>query len=842
MNQTKDLEVTLLSCAACDAVYPDDALFCDHCGAPASAPLSGATSLLPAVAGLEEDGMALAAPVASDALSMVRHLVRDKTRFEPHDVQAIAEEDIAYPYYLEVAHVLDASPQRTAITGHFKPGPGDQRCSAPGQFLASEERQRHTVLGEAMARLERQLHEPETAYDTVSDGIYLGAQVRHHYLATCATCDGEGRDTCHGCCGCGNEECWECHGSLRVKCKSFNCMFGKVNCNSCVGRGYTTRIEYYSETIQVPVTVTDYHSTGTSQRTEYHYENVSRQREVQDPCYFCQGGKVDCGSCNGTDRVQCPTCHATGTVRCRTCGGSGHLVCSPCAGSGETGQSSAVSVHLATAYAIEQPDGMPEDALQIAYGEGAHALARISDAISLAGLAPGDDGATLVARYAMPVRLVRLAAGCGAERYDLVAYGRPLRWLTLDDMVEDLLQRDLRALKEALARMADDGVFASDVDKLLAPLRHVAASELNAEVVESVLEGKGASAHAGVVSAQYASDIEAAVLGTLRHAYTRFAKRSWWHGALASALLLLGGWLWAGLLPGLALASLALPISVWMFQRRMRATLGEALGSETQARRAMALARKGRRDRAALVMLLAPTVLLLACAVWALPMHSPLPGRAAVAAAAPATPSAAEREAVAPVLRSHAAGELESARASLRILAGEGNGAAYGPYAWMVLLGEGLTPGEIARDDMRERVAAAREWAAKAVELDDAWGLATQGMIQVNKQGGHFDMAEGLRKLELAAGRGHLGAMHFLGMIHYKGVNVPVDHAQARTWFTQAAQRDDATALYNLGLMDWEGNGIARPDRTSAMKHWRRAAALGNELARRAVVKRRPAD
>lgn len=839
MNQTESLESPLLSCTACGTVFPDDALFCDHCGAPAAA------SLLSDLVAAQDAALAPPAPTASDTLAMVRQLVREKTRFAPEDVWSVAEEDIAYPYRLAVSYTLDAPAEHTPITGYFKPGPGDLRCADMGEVMVQEERQRHAVLGQAKARLECQLQEPETAYDTLSDGVYLGARLRHHYLATCSACAGKGRDTCYCCRGGGQEQCWECSGSLRVTCKAFSCMFGKVDCSHCRGRGYTTHTEYYTETISIPVTVTENYGTGTSQHTEYRYENVSRQREVNDPCYFCfQTGKVDCSTCHGSASVQCPTCQATGMIRCRTCGGSGHLVCSPCAGSGATGHLSTIDVHLSAAHAIEQPDEMPDDALRIAHGEGAHALAQISDAIALADLVPGDGHGTVVARYAMPVRLVRLAARCSAERYHLVAYGRPLRWLTLDDIVEDLLQRDLQVLKEALARMADDGVFASDVDKLLAPLRHVAASELNADVVESVLEGKGVSAHAGVVSAQYVSDIETAVLGALRHTYTRFAKRSWWHATLASALLLLGGWLWAGLLAGLALATLALPLGVLVFQRRLRATLGQALGGALQAGRAMDLACKGRRDRTAYVMLLAPPALVLACAAWILPMLSPLPGHAVSAAAgtAQAAPLSAEREAVAPALRSHAAGELEDARASLQTLAEGGNGAAYGPYGWMLLLGEGLKPDDIARDDMRGRVAAASEWAGKAVALDDAWGHATQGMIQVNKHGGQFDMDEGMRKLALAAGRGHLGAMHFLGMIHYKGVNVPVDHAQARTWFTQAAQRDDGTALYNLGLMDWDGKAIARPDRAAAMKHWRRAAALGNDLARRAVANGRPAE
>ncbi len=113
---------------------------------------------------------------------------------------------------------------------------------------------------------------------------------------------------------------------------------------------------------------------------------------------------------------------------------------------------------------------------------------------------------------------------------------------------------------------------------------------------------------------------------------------------------------------------------------------------------------------------------------------------------------------------------------------------------------------------------------------------------QLGKNGGHFDMEQGLRHLEAAAERGHLGAMHFLGLIHFKGVNVPVDPVKARKWIAMGAERDEPAELYNLGMLDWTGAGLAKPDRASAMNHWRRAAKLGNENARKALKTGRPVE
>lgn len=836
MNQIEVIDAAPPACAACGTDYPSDALFCDECGAPAAA------AQVPALATPAPLVLDKAPPPAGETLTKVRELVRDKTRFEPGDVQPLAEDDADYPYRMVVRHALEARCEERRITGHFKRGSRDVRCDTIGQAALREARQAPAFLGAALAQLERQLRDPATAYDALQDGIYLGAQGRHYALQTCHGCGGAGKNQCHTCSGGGKERCWNCDGGLYVKCTNFSCLFGKVNCSACMGNGTISRSESYEEAVQVART--DYYNGQSS--TSYHTEYQTRYRTVTDPCYSCQYGKVDCGTCSGTAQIRCPTCHAIGTIRCRTCGGSGDLVCSPCAGSGQVGDAAWTDVHVASAYTIDLPDDMPGDARRIVQDEGPHGLA--AQAASVALLQLERRGAqALNAHYAVPVRLVRLAAECGQERYDIVAYGRELRWLTLDDIVEDLLQRDLRVLTDALARMADDGLFASDVAKLLEPLHNVAASELNAEVVEAVLDGHAGKTHAGVISAQYAAAIESAVLGALRHVYTRFAKQGWWHGVAAVAVVALGGWAWAGRTAGVLCGVLAVPGALFLFRHRLRAVLGAALGGADKATRAMALARKGKRDRTAYAVVLAPAVLVLAAAGAGLPAQAPWHKADAGAAdamdvaAAPAV-APADREAVASLLRRYAAGDLVRVREGLEPLARAGNGAAYGPYGWMVLLGEGLRAAPQGVEAMRQRVEAAAVWADKAMALHDPWGYATQGMIQVNSGGGHFDMTQGLHNLTFAAERGHLGALHFLGAIYYKGVNVPVDYAQARKWFQAAAQHDEPSALYNLGLMDWTGAGIVRPDRAGALRYWHRAAAMGNDSARKALAKGRPAD
>jgi len=42
-------------------------------------------------------------------------------------------------------------------------------------------------------------------------------------------------------------------------------------------------------------------------------------------------------------------------------------------------------------------------------------------------------------------------------------------------------------------------------------------------------------------------------------------------------------------------------------------------------------------------------------------------------------------------------------------------------------------------------------------------------------------------------------AMHLLGLYHVRGYQIPVNHKEARKWFTQAADKGSAGDIYNLG-------------------------------------------
>jgi uncharacterized protein len=81
-----------------------------------------------------------------------------------------------------------------------------------------------------------------------------------------------------------------------------------------------------------------------------------------------------------------------------------------------------------------------------------------------------------------------------------------------------------------------------------------------------------------------------------------------------------------------------------------------------------------------------------------------------------------------------------------------------------------------------------------------------------------------------AADRGNAGAQYNLGLIYANGWGVPQDYAAAASWYRKAADRGKAGAQYNLGLMYANGQGIPQ-DHVSAHMWWNLSAARGDKDA-----------
>ena len=792
----------------------------------------------------ENSDVITAGDVQPSVLSNVRSLIRTKTRFEPEDVQPVSEFEALQNFRINVNHTFDARVVVSDINGYFSRSSRDVECNDVYVVPVEAHRQTSVRLQLAREKLCEAVVSAESAYDAVTDGVYLAHSSKFWNLHRCSPCSGKGRINCHTCYGRKKETCPRCSGGLFITCDNYGCFGGQQNCSQCSGSGRVSR--------QVATTVWGPNGSSTNYHTEYH----------SCTAFNCSFGKVQCSRCMGTARINCPQCYATGLITCRTCHGVGDLTCSPCSGSGQVGEAAWVDVHIEPSYRIELSENAPPDAYQILKVEGIHGVASLAARLAYAKSAITDAN-TISVHYDGEIRIVRLAANCNETLYNIVAYGPDLRWLTLDDIVEELLLSDLRRLNSALTKLADDGLFAADVDGLLQPLQAVTASELNAEVVEGLLSGDTTQLHQLVVSDDYALGIKTGILGSLRHIYTRLAKRAWWKVTLLSAGVMLLGWGSFGMAWG-AVASLAtLPLSYWLFNRLVSRVLCQALGSKDKAKRAMAIASTAKRDRLAMVLLLMPGAAVTVGLGLVLPTNgiiqksqaesqssakttSPLPSvvpeRQSLTAGQTEKIKAIRSQPVDRALAAHGNKDLEGARKSLQSLANSGDVTAAGPYGYMLVMAEGLRPKAMPKSqkDWDSQYSMAKPMVALGLENGDTWAQAAKGLTLTQAWGEPRDTTRGLLLLKQAAAGGHAGATHALGMIYINGDHVPADPVEARKWFVLGAGLNTAEDIYNLGLMDWSGAGIRAPDKKSALNLWSRAAQLGEPRAKQAIANGHP--
>lgn len=65
-----------------------------------------------------------------------------------------------------------------------------------------------------------------------------------------------------------------------------------------------------------------------------------------------------------------------------------------------------------------------------------------------------------------------------------------------------------------------------------------------------------------------------------------------------------------------------------------------------------------------------------------------------------------------------------------------------------------------------------------------------------------------------------------IGYLYHFGLGVTADPVQAKSWYEKAAARNDADALYALGLL-YENADLGPRDLAAALRYYREAAALG---------------
>lgn len=86
-----------------------------------------------------------------------------------------------------------------------------------------------------------------------------------------------------------------------------------------------------------------------------------------------------------------------------------------------------------------------------------------------------------------------------------------------------------------------------------------------------------------------------------------------------------------------------------------------------------------------------------------------------------------------------------------------------------------------------------------------------------------------------AAEAGDPTAMHNLALFHFRGEGGPQDTAAAAQWFKKAAQRGIVDSQYNLGLLYQSGSGVPR-DPAQAYKWFTIAANAGDSEARASAI------
>jgi tetratricopeptide (TPR) repeat protein len=97
----------------------------------------------------------------------------------------------------------------------------------------------------------------------------------------------------------------------------------------------------------------------------------------------------------------------------------------------------------------------------------------------------------------------------------------------------------------------------------------------------------------------------------------------------------------------------------------------------------------------------------------------------------------------------------------------------------------------------------------------------------VNGQGVTQDYAKAIEWYEKAADKDNAPAMYNLGVLFGTGRGVKQDYATARNRFEKAAAEDFAPAMYNLGVFYQYGYGVS-PDRAKAQEWYEKAAAKDN--------------
>ena len=75
-------------------------------------------------------------------------------------------------------------------------------------------------------------------------------------------------------------------------------------------------------------------------------------------------------------------------------------------------------------------------------------------------------------------------------------------------------------------------------------------------------------------------------------------------------------------------------------------------------------------------------------------------------------------------------------------------------------------------------------------------------------QEGNYSLA--LKEFRPQAERGEATAQAYVGLLYFRGLEVPQNYKEARHWFLRAAKQGNVSSQFNLGLMYQHGLGVPR--------------------------------
>jgi hypothetical protein len=146
----------------------------------------------------------------------------------------------------------------------------------------------------------------------------------------------------------------------------------------------------------------------------------------------------------------------------------------------------------------------------------------------------------------------------------------------------------------------------------------------------------------------------------------------------------------------------------------------------------------------------------------------------------------------------------------------------------MLQLGCMCAEGEGGAKDPKE----AEKWFRKAVATGSPYAQREVGILYMT---GDMGLAknpkEGLRLLTLAAEQKDVDAQFNIGLVHYNGQGIPVDHAAALKGFRVAAESGHPQAQAMLGCMYAQGQGVGKADLKEAAAWYRKSAEQGLDVA-----------